>query len=75
MSSIFSSVYILSLFIRVGSVAELLDAEEMCGGATDDYYFSTQSINLTYTVVFVVVMAVVLLMVVMMVTIIIIILA
>ena len=68
-------MYILSLFIRVGSVAELLDAEEMCGGATDDYYFSTQSINLTYTVVFVVVMAVVLLMVVMMVTIIIIILA
>ena len=64
-------MYILSLFIRVGSVAELLDAEEMCGGATDDYYFSTQSINLTYTVVFVVVMAVVLLMV----TIIIIILA
>ena len=63
-------MFILSLFIRVGSVAELLDAEEMCGGATDDYYFSTQSINLTYTVVFVVVMAVV-----MMVTIIIIILA
>ena len=39
------------MIFRVGSVSELLEPEELCGGATDDYYFSTQNINLTYTVV------------------------
>ena len=29
-----------TLFLRVGSVSELLSDEERCGGATDDYYWS-----------------------------------
>ena len=28
---------------RVGSVAELLTPEDMCGGSTDDYYYSVQA--------------------------------
>jgi len=46
----FADAFNEALKFRVGSVSELLDAEEMCGGATDDYYYSTQKINLTYTI-------------------------
>ena len=31
-----------ALNFRIGSVAELLEDLEMCGGASEDYYFSTQ---------------------------------
>merc|ERR1711974_225829 len=46
----FANAFNKALKFRVGSVSELLEPEEMCGGATDDYYFSTQNINLTYTI-------------------------
>ena len=44
-----SSVYAFQI-CRIGSVSELLNKEELCGGATDDYYYTHQGINLTYTV-------------------------
>ena len=46
-----SSVYAFQI-CRIGSVSELLNKEELCGGATDDYYYTHQGINLTYTVQF-----------------------
>ena len=46
-----SSVYAFQI-CSIGSVSELLNKEELCGGATDDYYYTHQGINLTYTVQF-----------------------
>ena len=46
-----SSVYAFQI-CSIGSVSELLNKEELCGGATDDYYYTHQGINLTYTVEF-----------------------
>ena len=38
----FAAYFNKALNFRVGSVAELLKDYEMCGGASEDYYFSTQ---------------------------------
>jgi len=46
----FAEAFNKALNFRLGSVSELLNKEELCGGATDDYYYSTQGINLTYTI-------------------------
>jgi len=46
----FANYFNKALHFRLGSVSELLEPAEMCGGATDDYYYSTQNINLTYTI-------------------------
>merc|ERR1719334_822831 len=46
----FAEYFNQELGFRIGSVAELLSPHELCGGATDDYYWTTQGINLTYTI-------------------------
>jgi len=46
----FAEYFNKALDFRIGSVAEILQPEELCGGATDDYYYTSGGINLTYTI-------------------------
>jgi len=45
----FAKYFNKALNFRIGSVSELLSEEEMCGGATDDYYWTYWGINITFT--------------------------
>jgi len=46
----FANYFNKALNFRVGAVAELLSPEDLCGGATDDYYASYWKINISYTI-------------------------
>jgi len=46
----FAKFFNKALGFRIGSVSEILEDWELCGGATDDYYWTSLGINLTYTV-------------------------
>merc|ERR1719153_159074 len=46
----FAEYFNKPLGFSVGSVSEILPDTAICGGATDDFYWTTVGINLTYTI-------------------------
>jgi len=46
----FAKYFNKALDYRIGTVSDLLDETNLCGGATDDYYSTYWKINISYTI-------------------------